>query len=452
MTFLTPSLKENSVIRTLTLIGTILALNVAAQNIGPEQNLVAGKHPHCARSADGTLHVVAVNNGAVIYTTVRSDGTVGTPETISEHSGVEAPFICVDKNSVQHVVWGEGNDAYYSNNKGGSWKAKTKLQKYLNFGINKFPHVAGGADGNAYASTWNYKDIKDGHHVLHQIVLDNSGVVTETKLHAIPKQVEEKTPSVAGPTDIVNGDGKVYGVICNHQNVAYSIDTEFSVKNQGVISRRPDPSLWVLSGSQAFTMSNTIGLLAEYRVTRQRTAILVNYKGSGRNGAVFAESSPKWCFPRGAYDAVHHMIYGIYNDNGNLVLGVFDVSAFNMIHSDLTPVNGQITDGKVSGQKGWGAGGIAAKVDGGADFVYSQNNMLKMRSVIADMTPVKQSTLLRPASTGKNYSLQLVGSANATKYSHVPGGSSLFCPTGRALTSSRNLLQNRLIILDRAEY
>lgn len=374
---------------TITVFAVLMVMSLSipsiAQVYGPEKVITPGIHPHCTRSHDGSLHVVAVNGDKVQYVKVSPEGVPGNPVTISSSSDLQAPYIAESKNKLLHVVWGEGSNAMYSNNIGGSWNTKSKIPTISGYEKNRFPHVAGGYGNEAYVATWNHNTIKVGVHVVHQVNVNKSGQVTGIKSKVLG-EIEDKAPSVVGPTAHLDCGGKAYVVAAAPKSgdyYAHSVSKSFDVALDGVLGNRAPDTRWVLCGVDAFPMENGPAILAELRTSSKPkvTGVMVNFKGSGKIGALFADISPKWCFPRGTYDPVSKNIYGIYNDKGTLVLGIFNTATFSRQEVSSQPVSSKISAGTTPGQCGWGAGGIAARIGGGADMVYSVENTVKMRSI-----------------------------------------------------------------------
>ena len=375
----------------ITLVTTLMVVSLSipsmAQNYGAEKVIAPGIHPHCTRGHDGFLHVVAVNEDKIQYVQVSSAGVAGMPETIASGSDLQAPYIAEGKNKVLHVVWGEGYNAMYSNNMGGSWKTKSMIPTIKGYAKNRFPHVTGGYGNEAYVASWNHNTIKDGVHAAFQVNVDNKGKVTGIKSNVMGK-IEDKASSIAGPTALLDCGGKVYAVAAapdTEDYFAHLVSKKFDVTLDGVLGNRAPDTRWVLCGVEAFPMENGPAMLAELRTssTPKICGIVVNFKDSGKIGAMFADVTPKWCFPRGTYDPVSKNIYGIYNVKSTLMLGIFNTATFSRQDVSSQPVSAKISAGATPGQCGWGAGGIAARISGGADMVYSVDNTVKLRSIDA---------------------------------------------------------------------
>ena len=369
----------------------VLSLSIPsmAQECGPEIEIAPGKHPHCVRSHNGALHVVLINEDKVQYVIIRPDGIPGNPETIAYGTELKAPYIAESKNKLLHVVWSEGYNSMYSNNMGGTWQLKTMVPTYTGYAKNRFPHVTGGYGNEAYVTSWNHtaESIRDGVHMAYQINLDAVGKVTEIKSRVLGK-VCEVAPSVAGPTALMDCGGKVYAVATSPGGpdyFAHELDENFELTSVETIGNRSAYSRWTRGGIDAFPMENGPAFLGELRTSSKPkvSGIMVNFKGSGKIGAMFVDYAPKWVCPRGTYDPVSKNIYGIYNKRGALVLDIFNTTTFSLQNISSQPVSSEITDGTQRGQSPWGAGGIAARIDGGADLVYSVGNTIMMRSIDA---------------------------------------------------------------------
>lgn len=376
----------------------LLSLSVPgmAQKYGRETVITPGIHPHCTRSHDGALHVVLVNEDKVQYVKISPDGIPGNPETIAYGSDLQAPYIAESKSKLLHVVWGEGYNAMYSNNKGGTWQVKSMLPPISGYGKNRFPHVAGGYGDEAYVASWNHtsESIRVGVHVAYQVNLDNTGKVTGTKSKVLGK-VCEVAPSVVGPTALLDCGGKVYAVATapgGPDYYAHELNENFELTSVEAIGNRSPYSRWTRGGIDAFPMENGPAFLGELRTssksdtTPKVSGVMINFKDSGKIGAMFVDYAPKWCCPRGTYDPVSKNIYGIYNKRGTLVLDIFNTETFSLQNLSSEPLSSEISAGTLPGQCGWGAGGIAARIDGGADMVYSVDSTVKMRSIDAQAT------------------------------------------------------------------
>jgi hypothetical protein len=98
--------------------------------LGTQQTLGDGITPGVATDAQGNIHVVYMNNGAIYYRKATAAGVFGAAEPIPVPEGAanyNSPHVVCDTNGDPHVVFERDwypstSKCWYSNRKGGSWK------------------------------------------------------------------------------------------------------------------------------------------------------------------------------------------------------------------------------------------------------------------------------------------------------------------------------------------